>query len=84
MVFLARICKKIYMLAPEKRGLAAELFLVLSTPGLRARSQAFLPHICVIFPQAAYFSTLKVEAAGSFKTLSTYLPNNMVSHPRKP
>jgi hypothetical protein len=33
MVFLARICKKyIYMLASEKRGLAPELFLVLSTP----------------------------------------------------
>jgi hypothetical protein len=31
MVFLARICKK-NMLAPEKRGLASELFLVLSTP----------------------------------------------------
>jgi hypothetical protein len=31
MVFLALICKKIYMLAPEKKGLAPELFLVLST-----------------------------------------------------
>jgi hypothetical protein len=30
MVFLARICKK-NMLAPEKKGLAPELFLVLST-----------------------------------------------------
>jgi hypothetical protein len=35
MGFLARICKKniyIYMLAPEKKGLAPELFLVLSIP----------------------------------------------------
>jgi hypothetical protein len=31
MVFLAGICKK-KMLAPEKKGLASELFLVLSTP----------------------------------------------------
>jgi hypothetical protein len=31
MVFLARICKR-NMLAPEKKGLAPELFLVLSTP----------------------------------------------------
>jgi hypothetical protein len=31
MVFLARICEK-NMLAPEKKGLAPELFLVLSTP----------------------------------------------------
>jgi hypothetical protein len=33
MVFLARICKKKKnMLAPEKKGLAPVLFLVLSTP----------------------------------------------------
>jgi hypothetical protein len=32
MVFLARICKKKNMLAPEKKGLAPELFLVLSIP----------------------------------------------------
>jgi hypothetical protein len=31
MGFLARICKK-KMLVPEKKGLAYELFLVLSTP----------------------------------------------------
>jgi hypothetical protein len=34
-VFLARICKKKKkMLTPEKKGLALELFLVLSTPAL--------------------------------------------------
>jgi hypothetical protein len=32
MVFLAGICKKKKMLVPEKKGLAPELFLVLSTP----------------------------------------------------
>jgi hypothetical protein len=32
MVFLAHICKKKKKLAPEKKGLALELFLVLSTP----------------------------------------------------
>jgi hypothetical protein len=31
MVFLARICKK-NVLAPEKKGLAPELFIVLPTP----------------------------------------------------
>jgi hypothetical protein len=33
MGFLARICKR-NMLAPEKQGLAPELFLVLSAPDL--------------------------------------------------
>jgi hypothetical protein len=34
MVFLARICK-MNMLAPDKKGLAPELFLVLSIPGYK-------------------------------------------------
>lgn len=36
--------------------------------GLCAQSQATLPHICVIFVHAAFFSTLKVEAAGFCET----------------
>jgi hypothetical protein len=35
MVFLARILKKKWGLAPEKKGLAPELFLVLSTPAVQ-------------------------------------------------
>jgi hypothetical protein len=34
MVFMPVFAKKKNMLAPEKKGLAPELFLVLSTPGL--------------------------------------------------
>jgi hypothetical protein len=37
MVFLARICKK-KKLAPEEKGLAPELFLVLSIPDYTSQS----------------------------------------------
>jgi hypothetical protein len=47
MVFLARICKK-HTLAPEKMGLASELFLVLSTPAINISFQTLSDSLDVI------------------------------------